>query len=335
VLQYADDTLIILKANPDHTNNLHDVLLQFSNATSLKINFDKSTFVPIHVDPSVASALVSSLGCPVSSFPQTYLGLPLSTHKLGIAAFALIIAKIDKRLAGWIGKLLSMVGCVILIKAVLQALPTHLMSALLLPIGVLLEIDKRCRTFFWIGEKKVNGGQCKVAWEEVCSPLAKGGLGFKILRLQNLCLLMKHLAKVHSPGDSPWENWFSSSYAWSNLRCLREVSRFDSVMWKDIASSLPSFRSISKVFVGNRKGTSFWFDSWADDLALADRFQALFSHVTNPLASVFMVLSLGVPDFRLKSRPLHIPALELDSLLAIVGAIVLDDQSQDHRVCRV
>jgi hypothetical protein len=62
-----------------------------------------------------------------------------------------------------------------------------------------------------------------------------------------------------------------------------------------------------------------------DDLALADRFPALFSNVTNPLASVFMVLSPGVPDIKLKPRLSNVAALELDSLLAIVGAIVLDD----------
>jgi hypothetical protein len=82
--------------------------------------------------------------------------------------------------------------------------------------------------------------------------------------------------------------------------------------------------------VGNGKGTSFWFDSWAEEHALADRFPTLFSHVTNPLASVYMVLSPGVPDIKLKSRLSHVAALELDNLLAIVGPIVQDDQSQDR-----
>jgi hypothetical protein len=50
VLQYADDTLIILKASPVYVENLHNLLLQFSTATGLHINFDKSTFVPIHLD---------------------------------------------------------------------------------------------------------------------------------------------------------------------------------------------------------------------------------------------------------------------------------------------
>jgi hypothetical protein len=51
VLQYADDTLIIIRAVTHHVANLKKVLDDFSTATSLCINFHKSTFVPIKMDP--------------------------------------------------------------------------------------------------------------------------------------------------------------------------------------------------------------------------------------------------------------------------------------------
>ena len=47
----ADDTLIILQADHDQLQTLKSILLEFSNATGLVINFHKSTFAPIHVDP--------------------------------------------------------------------------------------------------------------------------------------------------------------------------------------------------------------------------------------------------------------------------------------------
>mgnify|MGYP000891392880 CR=1 FL=1 len=51
IIQYADDTLIILQADHDQLQTLKSILLEFSNATGLVINFHKSTFALIHVDP--------------------------------------------------------------------------------------------------------------------------------------------------------------------------------------------------------------------------------------------------------------------------------------------
>jgi hypothetical protein len=46
VLQYADDTLIILCAIPEHVANLKKVLDDFSAATGLVINFHKIPLLP-------------------------------------------------------------------------------------------------------------------------------------------------------------------------------------------------------------------------------------------------------------------------------------------------
>jgi hypothetical protein len=69
IIQYADDTLIILRADLSQLRRLRGVLDSFSRATGLAINFHKSTFVPIHVSASRAADLAAILGCPVSSFP--------------------------------------------------------------------------------------------------------------------------------------------------------------------------------------------------------------------------------------------------------------------------
>jgi hypothetical protein len=100
ILQYADDTLIIIRAVPHHVTHLKLLLDDFSDATRLAINFHKSTFVPIKLSQEEATSIASSFCCAVSSLPQTYLGLPLSTHKLHNADFNAIISKSDMRLGG-------------------------------------------------------------------------------------------------------------------------------------------------------------------------------------------------------------------------------------------
>jgi hypothetical protein len=58
----------------------------FSSMTSLNINFDKSTFVPINVDSEATSHMDSIMGCPVATFPRTYTGMPLSAHEFFFTA---------------------------------------------------------------------------------------------------------------------------------------------------------------------------------------------------------------------------------------------------------
>ena len=92
VLQYADDTLILVRGDVASMCTLKTILDDFSLATGLYINFHKSTFVPMNVSDQVASAMATALGCAQSSFPQTYLGLPISPHKLRVADFQPLIA---------------------------------------------------------------------------------------------------------------------------------------------------------------------------------------------------------------------------------------------------
>ncbi|XP_071685320.1 uncharacterized protein [Lolium perenne] len=139
VLQYADDTLIIIRVVPEHVANLKKVLDDFSDANGLTINFHKSTLVPIKMDTPAAT-----FGCEVSTFPQTYLGLPLSPYKVRFGDFAPIMTKSDMRVSGWRGRCLPIGGCLILVNYVLTSMLSHAMSAGLLLAGVIEVIDKRC-----------------------------------------------------------------------------------------------------------------------------------------------------------------------------------------------
>ena len=81
-VEHADDTLILTRGDVASLQALKNILDDFSMATGLTINYHKSTFVPMNVDAATASTMATVLGCELSTFPQTYLGLPLSPHKL-------------------------------------------------------------------------------------------------------------------------------------------------------------------------------------------------------------------------------------------------------------
>ena len=81
ILQYADDTLLILPADNTQIIALKNILQTFSNSTGLKINYHKSSIVPINIGHDTCTELADLFGCKVETLPFTYLGLPMGITK--------------------------------------------------------------------------------------------------------------------------------------------------------------------------------------------------------------------------------------------------------------
>ena len=97
------------------------------------------------------------LTMPTGCLPADILGLPLSNVKLNLSAFAPLISKADRRLAGWQAALLNHQGRLVLINSVLDGLTTYLMQALVLPPGIIAKLDSRRRAFLWYNTDKTSG----------------------------------------------------------------------------------------------------------------------------------------------------------------------------------
>jgi len=298
---------------------LKTILDEFSAATGLTINFHKSTFVPMHVSADAAAAMASILGCSVSSFPQTYLGLPLSPYKLRVADYKPLLDSFDRYLCGWKAKLLSYGGRLVLVNAVLGGLAIYFMSSHLLPKTVVDKLDARRRAFLWTGDDKCNGSHCLLNWERVCTSKACGGLGVKNLEDQNHCLLLKFVHKLHEPSLLPWKHWY-----------LNHTSSMDgSFLNRLIAVELPRYRALTSVQIGNGQLTSFWHDKWLLGTTLSQAFPALFSHCTQTSGSVCAVAAEGVTR-HLRTRLTRVAREELVLLQSCIPFSHLTDRA-DHR----
>src|SRR4051812_4869370 len=80
--------------------HIKTLLHYFAKYTGLKVNFHKSFLVPINVTMNNTQDLTNTLNCQLGSFPFTYLGLPMSTHKPKIEKFMNMMHRIDRRLSG-------------------------------------------------------------------------------------------------------------------------------------------------------------------------------------------------------------------------------------------
>jgi hypothetical protein len=76
VIQYADETLIMLQACPSQLRRLKEIFDKFATVTGLHINFHKSTFMHVNVNAGDALELVGILGYPVTGFPSPTWGSP-------------------------------------------------------------------------------------------------------------------------------------------------------------------------------------------------------------------------------------------------------------------
>ncbi|XP_073360718.1 uncharacterized protein [Aegilops tauschii subsp. strangulata] len=93
VIQYADDTLIILPADKDQLIALKDMFKVFSVSTGLDVNYHKSFIIPINVDTAVMTELAAAFGCQIGKMPFTYLGLPVGTTRPKMVDFMPLVPK--------------------------------------------------------------------------------------------------------------------------------------------------------------------------------------------------------------------------------------------------
>ncbi|GJX62396.1 hypothetical protein Tco_0295296 [Tanacetum coccineum] len=63
---------------------------------------------------------------------------------------------------------------------------------LVIPIGIIQEIQQLMRGFFWCNEELKRGKE-KVAWDVICLPKREGGLGIHSLEIFNIALMTTHI----------------------------------------------------------------------------------------------------------------------------------------------
>jgi hypothetical protein len=98
IIQYADDTLIIIEGSLNQLQVLKDLLTVSPATTGLKVNYQKSLMIPLNIPQPTLDLLATSFNCAKGSLPFTYLGLPLGTTKPRVADFLPLVSKCERRL---------------------------------------------------------------------------------------------------------------------------------------------------------------------------------------------------------------------------------------------
>ena len=246
IVQYADDTLVIMQASARQLVCLKALLNTFTSAIGLKVNYGKSIMVPINIAEDRVDIFTSTLQCARGQFPFTYLGLPLGIYKPTVEQCLPIVNRIAKRIAG-IATFMTQAGKVLLVKSMLASLTVYFMCCLDIPITIKHQIIKYLRHCLWRSPDMEDRRPALVAWKTVCRPKNQGGLGVMDIFTQNKTLLMKNLHNFYNRHDIPWVQLIWDTYYKATIPHAAEPCI--SFWWREVMQLTPIFRGISSVHV--------------------------------------------------------------------------------------
>lgn len=149
----------------------------------------------INVSEERIVELAAAFGCQVGTMPFTYLGLPLGTTRPTVRVLMPLVDNIERRLSG-MALWMSYGGRIECINSALSSLLSFAMCVLKIPDKLFDLFDRSRRNCLW---RKVVDRDARAhslaAWQLVCRPKKKGGLGVLDLKVQNHALLLKYIHK--------------------------------------------------------------------------------------------------------------------------------------------
>jgi hypothetical protein len=136
-------------------------------------------------------SVLEILQVPNTMVEEKYLGLPMPEGRMNKDKFETTKQRLVKRCSNWAERNTSMAAREVLIKLVVQAIPTYSMGVFKLPASTCEDINQIIRKFWW---GRGGGGKRKVhwiAWEKLLLSKDRRGMEFRDMRKFNQALLAR------------------------------------------------------------------------------------------------------------------------------------------------
>ena len=261
-LLFADDSVVFLEASADNLAALKSVLHQYEECSGQRVNLQKSS-IYFGKGCSVESRppLKDVIGIQCEALSERYLGLPTVVGRSRNEVFQYLYDRSLGKVKGLKGQGLSKAGKEILVKSVLQSVPTYAMRCFQLSKGLCHKLSSVSSQFWWgavDGKRKVPW----IAWERMCAAKKSGGMGFRNYEYFNQALLAKQAWKLATEPESLCSRVLKARYYkngdFLNARCPSGAS----VTWRSILFGRDLLKSGLIWRIGDGSKVSVWQDNW-------------------------------------------------------------------------
>ncbi|KAL5817683.1 hypothetical protein ACOSQ3_026061 [Xanthoceras sorbifolium] len=261
-LLFADDSLIFTRATREEGAVLKRILQMYEAASGQSVNYEKSALT---FSPNVPEMTVLDIGnifnVDVVACHEKYLGLPSSLGRNKRDVFRSILDRVWQKLQGWKGRLFSVGGKEVLLKAVVQAIPSYAMSCFKLPVSLGMDVQRMCADFWWGSEKEKRKTHW-VAWKKMCFSKVSGGMGFRDFSSFNQAMLAKQGWRLLMNPSSLMTRVLKAKYFPNTSFLSSALGCRPSFVWRSILWGREVLKKGLRWKVGDGQIISVYEDSW-------------------------------------------------------------------------